>query len=83
MKEFNWESGKPRIKLIGNSIKLKGSGVQNLNLFLLLPQLDNEIDRQSDDFKLYFYARRIVNFFLSPIIYRKDLKKVKKEIHLF
>lgn len=83
MKNFNWKSGSVRIKFVNNSIKLAGSGAQLYDFFLLFPLLDNEICRASDDYRLYCYARRLINFFMSQTIFKKDLENVKKEINLF
>ena len=84
VKNFKWKNGSVRISQSNKKLyKFRGTGSQNLEFFNAFSILDEKIDRSSDDYKLYYYCRRLINFFFSTILYKKDLKKVQDELHQF
>lgn len=60
-------------------LALKGTGIQKLNFFFLFSIVSDKFadHPQSNEFKLYFLLRKIINFCLADEVYREDLIHLK------
>ena len=75
-----WRNG--RIEGISD-YRVKGTGMQVLEFFLLFPILDDRIERTSDWFKLIILLREIILFISCDVVARNELDDFHRKVQDF
>jgi hypothetical protein len=68
---------------IDDNCVIKGTGTQQIDFFLLFGFLDDEIDRDCEEWKVYELAREIYIFFSSESYSFEELDEIKVKIEIF
>lgn len=76
----HWRNG--RIEGISDH-KVKGTGMQVLEFFMLFPVLDDRVDRNSDWFRLIILLREIILFISCDVIPRNELNDFHQKVQVF
>lgn len=66
-----------------NRTNLSGTGVQKFHFFQIFSLLNSFVRTSSDNYKIFYLARIIVDFVMSPKLNQNDLNFFEKIVHKF